>query len=476
MYVSELVWYQKQSKRKALQKKCLKIGKRVLVCLMMLAVLSQLPWGDFGTRDKGKEAINFSEEKSDNIIEDVEEKHVEKSDEYANAESDGAMETATYKEGHVIILDPGHGGMDEGGSKEGIEEKTINLELAMSLRDKLEEYGFTVFLTREDDVEVSLTDRVKFAESMQGDMLISIHQNVCDYSNVSGIEVWYNETGETESERLARLMQQYLVANTGAVNRGINSTDTLYVIRESDMPSCLVETGFLTNEQERELLSDETYRDKIVQGLADAIWYYFNPKKMYLTFDDGPSAENTERILDILKERNIQATFFVVGENAKKHPDIIKRIAEEGHVIGIHCYSHSYDKIYAGVQDYIDDFEKARELIYEITGEEVWCYRFPGGSINKHNKHIYKEIIERMSELGYVYYDWNACFEDAVSEPNREHIIESAVESTLKRKKIIMLAHDTVDETAGCLDEVLDLFPEYEFLPLTKDVEPIIFK
>lgn len=476
MYVSDLVWYQKQVRKKALLKRSMIWMMRGGLCILLIAVMFHLPWDRLFVDDNREEIVEASVAEDIKVTEDAESNEIY--DDIMNSADMLNMteEIVVQKEAPIIILDPGHGGMDEGGSSNGTEEKDINLRLALSLKDKLVEYGFTVILTRETDSEVSLTDRAELARKMQGDLLISIHQNTCEYEEVSGIEIWYEKTSRKENERLARLMQQHLVANTGAMDRGIMETDTLYVIRECGMPACLVETGFLSNTDECRLLTEEKYCDKLVQGMADAVWYYFYPKKMYLTFDDGPSRENTERILDVLKERNIKATFFVVGENAKKYPELIKRISEEGHVIGIHCYSHSYDKIYAGVQDYVDDFEQARKLIYEITGEEVWCYRFPGGSINKHNKHIYNEIIEKMTELGYVYYDWNGCFEDAVSNPNREQIIKSAVESTLKRKKVIMLAHDTVDETAACLAEVLDALPEYEFLPLTKDVEPIQFK
>ena len=188
------------------------------------------------------------------------------------------------------------------------------------------------------------------------------------------------------------------------------------------------------------------------------------------------SAAAGERILEILKERNIQATFFVVGENVEKYPDIIKRMVEEGHSIGIHCYSHSYDDIYQSVEGFVTDFEKAKEAVQNIVDVEVWCYRFPGGSINSHNKYIYEDIIAEMSEMGYLYYDWNASMEDASKNVTKEQIIQSAVESTLGRKKVVMLGHDIVCNTSVCIEELIDSFPEYKFLPLTKEVTPIIFK
>lgn len=110
-------------------------------------------------------------------------------------------------------------------------------------------------------------------------------------------------------------------------------------------------------------------------------------------------------------------------------------MAQEGHTIGIHCYSHSYEDIYCSVDGFVADFEKAKAAVQKIVDVEIWCYRFPGGSINSHNKEIYKDIIEKMSEMGYVYFDWNASMEDAVKKTTTEQIMQNAVESTLQRKK-----------------------------------------
>ena len=81
----------------------------------------------------------------------------------------------------------------------------------------------------------------------------------------------------------------------------------------------------------------------------------------------------------------------------------------------------------------------------------------------------------RMTEMGYVYYDWNASLEDAVSEPEIKILVENATSSTLGRKKVIMLAHDIVDETAYCIGDIIDAFPEYKMQPLSTEVAPIQF-
>ena len=165
----------------------------------------------------------------------------------------------------------------------------------------------------------------------------------------------------------------------------------------------------------------------------------------------------------------------MVGKNVERNPETTRRIVEEVHTIGIHCYNHDYGVIYNSVEAYVEDFEKARAIVYEVTGVETNLFRFPGGSINSYNKKVYKDIIDTMTAKGYIYHDWNASLEDAVKKPNRDKILKNAKESTLGRKVVIMLAHDTVDMTVEVLEELLKLFPEYEFKALDEEVEQIKF-
>lgn len=234
--------------------------------------------------------------------------------------------------------------------------------------------------------------------------------------------------------------------------------------QETGMPEDLPEqeTGMPESLPEQESLQEKE------NGLRE--------KTMYLTFDDGPTAENTVAVLDTLKEKNVKATFFVVGENVEKHPEVAKRIVEEGHTIGIHCYSHDYKEIYASVDAYLADFEKAYQIVYEVTGVKAQLFRFPGGSINAYNKGVYKDIIAAMTERGYIYFDWNASLEDAVTKSTPESLLANAKETTLDRKKVVMLCHDTVYNTTLCLGELIDQFPEYQMEPLTPEVAPIQFK
>jgi len=392
-------------------------------------------------------------------------------------ESEGAAAAeAPESDIPTVFLDPGHGGGDEGCEREGIQEKTVNLAIAKLVKSQLEALGYQVIMSREDDIYIAKEDRVKAANASGADIYVSIHQNAADETEVSGMEVWYEGTDETrDNKRLALLIGRQTSVSTGTPQREPRGDADFHVTGSTRMPACLIETGFLSNVEERERLVTQEYQAMIASGIAAGIEYYFHPKTMYLTFDDGPSLENTGRVLDILKERGIKATFFLVGENVRKHPEMAQRIVAEGHTIGIHCDVHDYGTVYESVDSYLEDFERAHETVYEVTGVDTKLFRFPGGSVNSYNQGVKDAIIEAMTEKGYRYYDWNASLEDAMGDKTPEQLIENGVTTTLGRKKVIMLAHDVVYATGICLEDLLDALPEYKMEPLSADVEPIQF-
>lgn len=380
-------------------------------------------------------------------------------------------------EAPLIVVDAGHGGLDEGCNAEGVLEKDINLAIAGLVRDKLTDLGYRVFMPREEDVYIAKEQRVESANQYQADLYVSIHQNAYEDTEARGIETWYyGEDTSRDSARLAQLIHQETLKTTGAVERELRDDAQLCVTGQTLMPACLIETGFLTNEEDRALLVTAAYQEQIAAGIARGIDLYFNPKTMYLTFDDGPSQENTSVVLDILKARNIRATFFVVGENVRKHPEVARRIVAEGHTIGIHCNDHDYETIYESADSYLQDFEEARAAVLEVTGVDARLFRFPGGSVNAYNEKVRREIVDAMTANGYLYFDWNASLEDATVNPQPLTLIENAKESTLDRKKVVMLAHDVIYATTLCLDDLIDSLPEYQMEPLTTEVDPIQFK
>lgn len=133
-------------------------------------------------------------------------------------------------------------------------------------------------------------------------------------------------------------------------------------------------------------------------------------KTLYLTIDDGPS-DRTGLLLDVLKKHDAKATFFVVGEMIKGREDMIRRIAAEGHMIGVHAFSHEYKEIYQSPEAFWQDNLLARKMIADITGFEPKIMRFPGGSSNTISRHyspgIMTVLTRQVKEYSYEYFDWN---------------------------------------------------------------------
>lgn len=201
---------------------------------------------------------------------------------------------------------------------------------------------------------------------------------------------------------------------------------------------------------------------------------------IYLTFDDGPS-DRTPDILEILDRYDIKATFFVCGGNDEKEQELMRQVAEAGHTIGIHSISHDYEKIYASVESYLDDFYETYMSVYNATGVKPQIFRFPGGSINNYNRFTYMQIIAEMTRRGFVYYDWNVSGEDAVKGADWSSIysnIMSGIQRNTADRSIVLL-HDSQskENTVYVLEDVIDelLADGYKFDKLDNTVNPATF-
>ena len=185
---------------------------------------------------------------------------------------------------------------------------------------------------------------------------------------------------------------------------------------------------------------------------------------VYLTFDDGPS-ENTLKILDILREKGVKATFFVVGHN-KNYLHCIRRAEQEGHAIAAHTYTHDFSKVYRSVDDYFADLERIEEVIEQQTGHRTNIIRFPGGSSNTVNRRFHKGDPGFMDRLkaevlrrGYQYVDWNVCSDDATAATVPvARILKSACKD--KYAEACVLMHDTRAKTTTvqALPAIIDYY------------------
>lgn len=200
-------------------------------------------------------------------------------------------------------------------------------------------------------------------------------------------------------------------------------------------------------------------------------------QKVYLTFDDGPS-DNTAKILDILKEKGVKATFFVVGNEAESNKELYQRIVEEGHTLGMHSYSHKYSIIYDSLDAFKDDFNQLRTYLTEITGTEPQIMRFPGGSSNKVSNLEMEEFIKYLNQEGVRYYDWNVASGDATSQAyTPEELIDNVVKDVEKYDTSIVLMHDastkgtTVEALGPMIDQLMAM--DVDLLPIDENTKMI---
>lgn len=185
-------------------------------------------------------------------------------------------------EGKVIVIDPGHGGSDPGaiGKVLGVTDANVGLTVGQKLRDLLEAEGATVIMTRDTDIRVGLNDRPAMANKAEADLFVSIHANSTTRSEPKGIQVYYyapttNANLYAQSfirKDLASHVSSALQATTGTSS--VVMTANYAVLRENDRPSILVETGFLSNAEEEALLAQDSYRQKLANGIYQGICNY----------------------------------------------------------------------------------------------------------------------------------------------------------------------------------------------------------
>ena len=200
--------------------------------------------------------------------------------------------------------------------------------------------------------------------------------------------------------------------------------------------------------------------------------------KVYLTFDDGPSIY-TNDILDILDSYNVKATFFVVGKEETNAEEALQRIVDEGHTLGMHSYSHKYKELYESMDSFTQDFARIRDYIYQATGEESVCYRFPGGSSNTVSEIDMHDFIDYLDSQGVEYYDWNVSSGDGGSmKLSTDTLLENCTKDIDTRDTSIILLHDSAEKptTVEALPDIIENIlarPDTVILPITENTRPI---
>lgn len=173
--------------------------------------------------------------------------------------------------------------------------------------------------------------------------------------------------------------------------------------------------------------------------------YHSQEKIAYLTFDDGPS-NNTHEILDILKQYNIKATFFVLGSQVQVFPETTNRIYNEGHYIANHGYSHKYSSIYQSPEQVLNEYNQCSEVVAKTINVPEYnshLFRFPGGSVGGKYADLKKQAITLLDQNNILHIDWNSLTGDSEkANPTEEYLMDNLQKTTEGKNNLVVLMHD----------------------------------
>ena len=196
-----------------------------------------------------------------------------------------------------------------------------------------------------------------------------------------------------------------------------------------------------------------------------------NFKVCYLTFDDGPYSKTTPLFLDVLKEKNVLGTFFVLKKD--NIDDLYRRIRDEGHTLANHTATHKIKNgIYRSEEAFIEDIKENDDFIYNLLGVKMDVMRFPGGSPQATYSGLNKSsLVNKLVDMGYGYIDWTLTTGDGEANLSPDEFLHNVVDKSGNYNVITVLMHDYSKNTALCLGEMIDVLREqgYIFLPLSYD-------
>ncbi len=226
-------------------------------------------------------------------------------------------------------------------------------------------------------------------------------------------------------------------------------------------------------QEELEELEKEKIKEMLPQltdeGKANlANIYHSETKRVFLTFDDGPSQTVTPKVLDTLKSENIKATFFLLGSRVELEPDIVKREYEDGHYLASHGYSHVYSQIYASPQSVLDEYNKCISAIRNAIGQPEYnphLFRYPGGYWGGKYASVKKEALQLLEQNDILHIDWNALTSDAAGAKTTEEFISELDKTVPKHNSVVVLMHDAGNKTAtaNALPTIIRYFRDQGF-------------
>ena len=209
---------------------------------------------------------------------------------------------------------------------------------------------------------------------------------------------------------------------------------------------------------------------------ADAAAAAEEGKVVYLTFDDGPG-QYTQQLLDTLAKYDVHVTFFVTGA-FPVYEDMIKKEFEAGHSVGIHTFSHDYDKIYASPDAFWKDNAQMQEIVIRQTGQPSHLMRFAGGSSNTmgtwQSEGIMETLVNQAAGKGFQYFDWNVSSGDGAAEGDSSMVISRITDQIRNFDESVVLCHDTKEYTVNAMEYLIPWLLDngYSIRPLTVDSAP----
>lgn len=313
-----------------------------------------------------------------------------------------------------------------------------------------------------------------------------------------------NDASETETEALTEAVTETPPETAPETTTevvpepAVVSIPRFYDFTESEATELLTSYGLtVVSEYENGAVPASTVLDLSFYGSYDDDYLYINEgstvtlwvsqrkkpavdpeawkgKRIYLTFDDGPSKEKTSEVLDILGAYDVKATFFLVGRYVDYYNKSVKAISEAGHAIGCHSYTHSFKDLYKSADSFSSEIETWETSIKKALGElpENKLFRFPGGSCEADNyAEVYGSMLDILDEKGYLAFDWTMTNNDVWSKTKNgkltpdEYVKSSFLRMLDKREAYstqpkVVLMHETNAYTVDMLEWAIKLLIE----------------
>ena len=374
----------------------------------------------------------------------------------------------------IVIVIAGKNSFTSG---EKIEEKDKELPkpkqdiVSVFLNDKLLEFSNDSIIEN-DKAYVPVEE---FAKAIDADVKLKGSKKITINKDKKSIEInrkentVITEDGKPESiniieqDKVAMLPLNFLAEHFGfkvypIVDKQINVYDEAHDIDEPRL-------------KEKQTETDENITDDKLD-VETAIDPDAGKKIAYLTFDDGPNL-NTPQILDVLKEKNVKATFFMLGSSIVAHGDIAKRISEEDHGLGVHSMTHDFKSVYASPESFVDEMNAANDELYKATGKKTTVLRAPYGS----KPYMKQEFRDLATSWGYRIWDWNVDSSDSIKKNTTpDEVYNEVANQIVNKDKAVILFHDK-EHTLNALPRIIDhlIASGFEIRKLDKDLTPLNF-